>query len=116
MSEIINVIVQEPINVTVTPNSGVAQINTTPIQGGGQAIWDSIIGKPEKIFGETPTGDLDGENLVFTLSNNYISSKTCVYLNGLKQGSNDYSEILPNQISFLSAPLPGDVIIVDYVK
>jgi hypothetical protein len=72
-------------------------------------------GSSSDIFNEVPTGTKNGVNLIFTLSSNYIATKTRLYLNGqrLKIGD-DYIESGANQITFVLPPHAQDNIIIDY--
>jgi len=72
---------------------------------------------PNLTFNDVPSGIIDGVNLEFTLSGNFISNTTQIYLNGLRQKIGlDYTEVQPNKISFLEAPLSGYTILADYIK
>jgi len=66
---------------------------------------------------ETPSGSINGSNTVFTTANSFVTGSTRVYLNGIRQKkTDDYTETAGNQFSFVSAPLTGDNLIVDYIK
>lgn len=68
---------------------------------------------------ETPTGLVNGVNTVFTTAFSFSTGTTHLYRNGLRQqlgGGNDYTETAANQITFVSAPLLGDILIIDYQK
>jgi hypothetical protein len=70
------------------------------------------------IFGETPSGSVNGTNAAFTLANTPQSGTVRVYLNGMRQNAgvgNDYT-ISSGTVTFLTAPSTGDVILVDYSK
>jgi len=70
--------------------------------------------KPDlRVTGEQPSGDIDGVNKVFQLSNSPSSSKLDVYLNGILQASSAFT-VSASQITFSEAPYAGDVIVVDY--
>lgn len=65
------------------------------------------------------TGARNSSNKVFTLSQNYVSGSTRVYLNGIRYtpgGGYDYTETGVNEITFINAPDSGDLITVDYIK
>ena len=67
---------------------------------------------------ETPTGTVNGINVTFTLANTPTAGTEHLYLNGVRQKSgagNDYT-ISTNTITYLAAPLTGDVLLVDYKK
>lgn len=65
------------------------------------------------------TGLRNSLNKVYTLTNNYQTGTTKVYVNGVRYSpgaGNDYTESAPNQITFTNAPDSGDLILVDYIK
>lgn len=67
------------------------------------------------VFNETPFGTQDGTNMVFTLANSYQSGSTQVYRNGLREIlGHGYLESAPDEITFTTAPLGDDVLVVDY--
>lgn len=81
-----------------------------------QAYVDAIAAT-SWVSGEVPSGTINGSNTAFTLSQTPTSGSEIVYLNGVRQqrgGSNDYT-ISGDTITFISAPLSGDVILVDYL-
>lgn len=72
-------------------------------------------GSSTQVFGEAPSGTQDGTNDTFTVAHGFVSGSTCVYRNGLRERVGDgYTESSP-QIVFSTAPLPTDVIEVDYL-
>lgn len=65
---------------------------------------------------EVPSGLINGSNKVFTLANTPTPGSEEVYLNGLLQhagAGNDYT-ISGDTITFATAPLTGDVVLVSY--
>jgi hypothetical protein len=65
------------------------------------------------------TGLRNSSNKVYTLTQNYQSGTTKVYVNGVRYSpgaGNDYTESAANQITFTNAPDSGDLILVDYIK
>ena len=65
------------------------------------------------------TGLRNSSNKVYTLTNNYQTGTTKVYVNGVRYSpgsGNDYTESASNQITFTNAPDSGDLILVDYIK
>jgi hypothetical protein len=65
------------------------------------------------------TGTKNGTNKVFTLSGNFTSGTTRVFVNGIRYtrgASYDYTETGANQITFTNAPDAGDLITVDYIE
>ena len=67
---------------------------------------------------ETPSGSINGSNTSFTIANTPTAGTVKLYLNGVRQKSgagNDYT-ITTNTITMTTAPVSGDVMIVDYMK
>jgi hypothetical protein len=82
-----------------------------PIAGGFFSI-----GASNNVFNETPTGLVNGSNVMFTTVQTFVAGTTKVKINGLEQVINvHYTElIIPHQIQFFDSPQIGDYIIVDY--
>ena len=67
------------------------------------------------VYGETPSGALDGSNTTYTAANVFQANSLEVYLNGLRQRRvADYNEISTTQFQFLSPPRSTDSISIDY--
>lgn len=65
------------------------------------------------------TGLRNSSNKVYTLTQNFQTGTTKVYVNGVRYSpgaGNDYVETGTNQITFTNAPDSGDLILVDYIK
>ena len=76
--------------------------------------WDNL---GSMTINETPAGDINGSNTVFTLAATPITSTEMVYLNGLLQEpgvANDYT-ISGSQITFITAPETGDIVLSTYL-
>ncbi len=73
---------------------------------------------PVFVDNETPTGTVDGVNAVFTLANTPIVNSEHLFLNGIRQlkGSNKDYTISGATVTFVAAPLTGDILLVDYRK
>lgn len=70
------------------------------------------------VFSELPSGTIDGTNTTFTLANTPTVGTVRLYLNGLRQQEGvgkDYT-ISGSTITYLAAPLTGDVLLADYMK
>lgn len=68
------------------------------------------------IAGEAPSGTKNGINLVFTLTQDYLTTTTSVFRNGLReQLSVGYTESGSATITFTTAPLSSDIVTVDYL-
>lgn len=75
------------------------------------------VGTNSLITDETPTGTVNGSNTSFTTARAYIAGSLEVYVNGLKQyRTTDITETTPSTgtFTFLTAPLTGDVVRVNY--
>lgn len=101
--------------LTTTPTNG--YVLTSDASGNG--TWQPATGSltPSNfVVGETPSGLINGVNVVFTLANTPTVGKVTVYLNGIRQqaGGNDYS-ISGATITFTVAPKTGDILLADYM-
>lgn len=82
----------------------------------------SVVLRPltkKEIVGEQPSGAVNGTNVLYTTAGHFVFDSLKVYYNGqrLRLGAaNDYQQIGDNQIMFAAAPIPGDVILVDYLR
>jgi hypothetical protein len=67
--------------------------------------------------GEIPSGTINGSNTVFTLAQTPLEGESVdVYLDGLKQiPTTDYS-ISGTTITFVTAPVAGQNLRVDYIR
>jgi hypothetical protein len=78
--------------------------------GGGTGLGNLI-------YGEVPTGAVNGVNKNFTTANTYRPNLLSVFLNGVRQRrTNDYSETSNNSFSFVFAPQSGDILSIDYMQ
>lgn len=69
------------------------------------------------VWGETPAGIINGTNLTFTSASPFSPGLLGVYLNGLRQRRpDDYAETGSQTFQFVSAPLPGDSLSIDYIQ
>jgi hypothetical protein len=72
------------------------------------------------VFGEVPTGTVDGVNAAFGIANTPVAGTVAVHKNGIRQlpgAGNDYT-LAGTTITFLAGNLPqtGDNLLVDYLK
>lgn len=115
----LNVVIEDQV-VSVsapTPSVNVSTINQplTVVTLEGPPGPRGYPGNGAAVFGETPAGSQDGSNVVFTLANDFQAGTVAAYRNGLRGAPGyDYSETLPNQITFTTAPNADDAIVVDY--
>ena len=78
-----------------------------PVFLDGEGSWN---------YNESPAGLINGFNNIFTTANEFVTGKTIVYLNGLRQSlGTDYAETASDQITFATAPSPSDTIVMDYL-
>jgi hypothetical protein len=98
-----------PETVGIHPSGNVAILVPTP-GGRGPA---GPPGEGTQIFGETPTGAIDGANTVFTTANTFRATRTEVFLNGLRETY--FTETGSNEITLDDPPLAGDDIRVNYI-
>lgn len=112
------------ITVTLaTVNSNVGTFNTVTVNGKGlvtAATNTAYLTATNFVYGETPSGTVNGINDTFTLANTPTAGTVALYVNGLrmKSGSgNDYT-ISGSTITFEAGaiPLTGDVLQADYQK
>lgn len=103
--------------LSVNVDDSTIEINTDALRLKDAGITAAKLGTgARRIVRETPTGTVNGSNDTFTLANTPTSGKEEVFLNGLLQepGGEDYT-ITTNSIVFVSAPLIGDRIRVNYM-
>jgi len=78
---------------------------------------DAGSGTNALVFNETPGGTINNSNTVFTIVNGFVTGSTQVYLNTARQIlTYDYTETGADEITFVSAPQIGDILIIDYLK
>ena len=100
--------------VTPVPGAPVALV-ATPGQR-GQTGPEGPSGANAPIAGEVPTGTKDGVNEIFTLVWPFVLGTTAVFRNGIRElRGTGYLETAPNQITFTTAPLVDDELVVDYL-
>ena len=67
-----------------------------------------------QVYNETPSGTINGTNLVFTLANNVVDNQIAVFVNGVRQiYITDYT-VLGDAITFVVAPETNDILLIDY--
>lgn len=111
----------------VSVTAGDWAIITLIAQGSAAGTWDSHLALSTTSAGltsanfvtrETPAGSINGSNTAFTLANTPTAGTEEVFLNGLLQepgAGNDYT-ISGATITYLTAPISGDKIRVNYRK
>lgn len=88
-----------------------ATVILVPVPGG--AGEPGPPGDNTPVYNETPAGDQDGVNTVFTLAATFKANSTRIYLNGLRE--TNYTESGAAEITFDDPPLSTDNISIDYL-
>lgn len=91
---------------------------------GAAPVWSdisgSIISSSFQIdYDSAVIGTRNSVNKIFTVSSNFVTGSTRVFVNGLRYSNGityDYTETAANQITFTNAPDNGDLIIIEYIK
>jgi len=71
------------------------------------------------VAGETPAGNVDSSNTLYTCADGYIGGSLMVHLNGQRKfATDDYFETSPGSgtFTFVTAPATGASVRVDYMK
>lgn len=113
-------------NSSTTPAITISTSITGILKGNGTTVTAATLGVDylTSVYFQTDydsaiTGVRNSSNKVFTLTTNFVSNTTRVYVNGIRYSpgvSNDYVETGTSQITFTNAPDAGDIIVVDYIK
>lgn len=91
-----------------------ATVILVPVPGGEGPRGPA--GNNAPVFNETPAGDQDGINTVFTTANVFQVGSTRVHRNGLREELGTcYTESGPGEITFDEPPLSTDYITLDYL-
>lgn len=126
--------IKGPLNLNGVPTAGRPDAGTA---GRGSIVFDTTLGEIilsdgtawsplgsggggggtyATVAGEVPTGTKDGSNTVFIVGHNFRTASTELYRNGLRERLGvGYSESAGNTLTFTTAPLVDDDILVDYV-
>lgn len=111
-------------NLQITNGSGVVQPqaasgDVASVSNTGSFTLATTIQRVANVVTrETPSGSVNGANVTFTLANTPLAGTEEVFLNGLLQdpgAGNDYT-ISGGTITYLTAPLTGDKLRVNYRK
>lgn len=89
-----------------------ARVTTLEANVAGNLTYDKYVNR------ETPVGNVDGTNNVFTLANVPYAGSESVYVNGMLQepgASNDY-QLVGQELTLTAAPLTGDRVKVTYFR
>jgi hypothetical protein len=75
------------------------------------------IGGGEFVYGEVPSGVINGINATFTSAFNFDNTQMNVFINGVLQKIvQDYNTTGLTTINFVTSPIVGDTIIINYIK
>jgi hypothetical protein len=98
------------------PSSTSVQFSIAPFTNDNLTIDYTGIGwAGNEVYHEIPVWTIDWVNTIFTLSNSCVLWSTRVYLNGMRQRINiEYTQTSQTTIAFITPPLTGDNIILDY--
>ena len=67
------------------------------------------------VFGETPSGAVNGSNATFTTAQNFVAESVQVFINGISQTNGvDYTTSGSTTITLNVSPVSGDYIRVNY--
>ena len=80
------------------------------------SLVNSALQPEQQIIGETPLGDVNGINAIFTTINNLIPNSEEVYVNGSRQKKPDDYNISGQNITFTFSPQLTETILIDYIK
>lgn len=89
-------------------------LGTTPLVF--TALASSGLTSGNFITRETPSGTINGSNTAFTLANTPVAGTEHVYLNGILQTSTTDYTISGSTITYVAAPVAGDILRVSYIK
>lgn len=103
----------------------ISDVDTTGLVPSQVLVWNGVKWRPGaggaaptgQVYGETPSGTMDGVNTIFTLAHTPDPAASLrLYLNGARQqaGGGDYT-LVGATITFVNAPLGGGVLLADYV-
>ena len=97
--------------------SGTAVDNTDPANP--VINLPSSSGGSNDVWGEKPTGTINGTNKIFTVSQAYVAGKLRVFRNGVRQTiTDDYTETSSTTFEFVEAPVVdgegAEKILIDY--
>ena len=111
-------VVSAGIGVNIDASTLAITANVLGVKSGVYAPAGTYLSAANIVTRETPTGAVNGSNVTFTLAATPTLNTEEVFLNGILQepgAGNDYT-ISGSTITYLSAPLTGDRLRVNYRK
>jgi hypothetical protein len=102
--------------VTATNSGGAVTVTITGSLAGAN-VNNAIAANTT--YREVPTGNVNGVNTVYTLSQDALTNTIMLFVNGILQrdgGTFDYTATADDEITMTFAPLTGDHILVTYVN
>ena len=99
-------------NISIVGSNNIV-INISPAL---LSVINSALQPEQQIIGETPLGDVNGINAIFTTINNLIPNSEEVYVNGSRQKKPDDYNISGQNITFTFSPQSTESILIDYIK
>jgi hypothetical protein len=80
--------------------------------------WNGILNTANSaafVFGETPSGAVNGSNATFTSLQNFVPQSVQVFINGVSQTNGvDYTTSSTSTITMNVSPVSGDYIRINY--
>lgn len=70
----------------------------------------------DRIYGEEPTGTMNGMNETFQLASGFLPGSLAVFYNGLRISNGEFAAAAPRTLTLGFAPCAGDSLLVDYTK
>ena len=112
----------QPKIVKVKPNAnGVSlsatrkEVNVKPQKGA--VFYTVTAGQANQVFGEVPSGAVNGSNATFTTAYNFVAGSVQVFVNGLLQKIiTDYNTSGTTTILLAVSPTVNENILVNYLK
>jgi hypothetical protein len=89
-------------------------VGSTGISGSGGTGGSGGGSSSLPIFGEVPTGAVNGSNAVFTTAHGYFRGTLRVYVNGIRQTPANVTETSATTFTLGTAPTTGDELVCDY--
>ena len=97
--------------------TNIKTINGSSLLGSGDlTISGGGLSSSNFVYNETPSGPIDGSNMTFTSANTITAGKFIVEKNGIVLNPNTDYSFTTSTITTNVPPLPGDSILIFYMK